>query len=157
MPLAHYSTGLSMKTITLIIGLLLSTFVGISLAQTGAEMPRTPAAEGATAYIQFPTDGATVSSPFIVRFGLSGIGVAPAGVQTANTGHHHLLVDVTEMPPFGLPLPATDNVIHFGLGQTETQIDLPPGQHRLQLVLGDWIHTPHNPPVMSEVVTITVE
>jgi hypothetical protein len=157
MPLAHNSTGLSMKTITLIIGLLLSTFAGISLAQTGAEMPRTPAADGARAYIQFPADGATVSSPFIVRFGLSGIGVAPAGVQLANTGHHHLLVDVTDMPALGLPLPATENVIHFGLGQTETQIDLPPGQHRLQLVLGDWTHTPHDPPIMSEVVTVTVE
>ena len=146
-----------MKTITLIIGLLLSTYVGNSLAQTGTVMPRTPAAEGARAYIQFPASGATVSSPFIVRFGLSGIGVAPAGVQVANTGHHHLLVNITEMPPLGLPLPASESVIHFGLGQTETQVELPPGQHRLQLVLGDWIHTPHDPPVMSEVVTITVE
>ena len=77
-------------------------------------------------------------------------------MQSPNTGHHHLLVDVTEMPTFNLPLPTTENVLHYGLGQTETELELPPGEHTLQLVLGDWLHTPHQPPIISEVVTITV-
>ena len=84
------------------------------------------------------------------------MGVAPAGVQFENTGHHHLLINVEELPPESLPLPATDQVLHFGLGQTETDLELPPGQYTLQLVLGDHLHIPHEPPVMSEKITITV-
>ena len=121
-----------------------------------ADMPRQPAPEGAEAYIISPEDGATVSSPVTVVFGLRGMGVAPAGVQQANTGHHHLLID-TQAPSLSMPLPATEQVVHFGAGQTETQIDLAPGEHTLQLILGDHLHIPHNPPVTSEVVTITVE
>jgi len=119
---------------------------------------RTPAPEGAEAYIQSPTDGAVVTSPVTVRFGLRGVGVAPAGVQRPNSGHHHLLIDVADgdMPSFDLPLPASDQVVHFGGGQTETQRELEPGQHTLQLVLGDHLHTPHSPPVTSERITITV-
>ncbi len=146
-----------MKTIPLIMGLLLSTLITISLAQEAPGLTRSPAPEDAEAYIQSPVDGAVVTAPFTVRFGLRGVGVAPAGVQFPNTGHHHLLIDVTAMPSFDLPLPATANVVHYGLGQTETELELPPGEHTLQLVLGDWLHTPHEPPVMSEVVTITVE
>ena len=146
-----------MKTIPLIMGLLLSTSITNSSAQEAPGLARTPAPAGAEAYIQSPTDGTVVTAPFTVRFGLRGVGVAPAGVQFPNTGHHHLLIDVTEMPSFVLPLPATDNVRHYGLGQTETELELPPGEHTLQLVLGDWLHLPHDPPVMSEVVTITVE
>lgn len=119
-------------------------------------MVRAEAPEGADAYIQSPADGAEVTSPITLRFGLRGVGVAPAGVQLPNTGHHHLLIDVTEMPSFDLPLPATETVLHYGLGQTEAVVELPPGEHTLQLVLGDYLHTPHQPPVMSEVVTITV-
>ena len=84
------------------------------------------------------------------------MGVAPAGVQQQNTGHHHLLIDVTEQPPGNLPLPANDNIVHFGGGQTETTIELAPGTHTLQLVLGDHLHIPHDPPVQSERITITV-
>ena len=142
-----------MKTITPLMGLVLSATLVTAIAQ----MPRTSAPEGADAYFQSPLDGDVVTAPFIVRFGLRGVGVAPAGVELPNTGHHHLLVDVTEMPSFDLPLPATDTVIHFGLGQTETELDLPPGEHTLQLVVGDHLHTPHDPPVMSEVITILVE
>ena len=120
------------------------------------ETARTPAPAGAQAYIQSPANGATVTSPVTVRFGLRGIGVAPAGVETPNTGHHHLLIDVTDMPSFDAPLPANDNVRHFGGGQTEVELDLAPGQHTLQLVLGDALHRPHNPPVMSDRITITV-
>ena len=146
-----------MRTIPLISALLLSVCTG-SVAAQDTPMQRTAAPEGASAYIQSPAAGAQISSPVTVRFGLRGIGVAPAGVQLPNTGHHHLLIDVgaAEMPSFDLPLPATDQVVHFGLGHTETQIELAPGQHTLQLVLGDHLHRPHSPPVTSETITITV-
>lgn len=116
----------------------------------------TPAPEGAKAYIISPADGATVSSPVTVQFGLSGIGVAPAGIEKEKTGHHHLLIDVKELPDMNSPIPADEHHRHFGGGQTEVSIDLPPGQHTLQLLLGDHHHIPHNPPVLSEPVTITV-
>jgi len=116
----------------------------------------TPAPEAAKAYIISPADGATVSSPVTVQFGLSGIGVAPAGVEKAKTGHHHLLIDVAELPAMDSPIPADDHHKHFGGGQTEVTIELAPGKHTLQLLLGDHHHIPHNPPVLSEPVTITV-
>lgn len=143
-----------MRTIPLIAGLLLS-ITGASLAQDG-NLPRTPAPPGASAYIISPADGERVSSPFRVVFGLQGVGVAPAGVEAPNTGHHHLLIDVDAMPPESQPLPATDQVRHFGGGQTETVLDLAPGEHTLQLVLGDHLHIPHEPPVLSPKITITV-
>jgi hypothetical protein len=89
-------------------------------------------------------------------FGLRGMGVAPAGVEAPNTGHHHLLINVTEPPPVGLPLPATDQIRHFGAGQTEATIELPPGEYTFQLVLGDHLHIPHDPPIQSETITVTV-
>jgi hypothetical protein len=108
------------------------------------------------AYIISPTDGARVSSPVTVRFGLSGKGVAPAGVDIPGTGHHHLIIDS--------PLPALDETIpkdeyhrHFGKGQTEAAVDLPPGTHTLQLLLGDHAHVPHSPPDVSGKIVITVE
>ncbi|WP_382171338.1 DUF4399 domain-containing protein [Hydrogenophaga luteola] len=111
----------------------------------------------ATARLYFVNlaDGATVSSPVKVVFGLSGMGVAPAGVEKAGTGHHHLLVNVNEWDA-NAPLPANDNFRHFGAGQTEVSLDLKPGQHTLQLVLGDQNHIPHHPVVMSDRITITV-
>jgi Domain of unknown function (DUF4399) len=102
-------------------------------------------------------DNATVSSPFTVRFGLKGIGIAPAGVNQPNTGHHHLLIDVATPPDFNAALPVTDNVKHFGGGQTETELTLPPGKHTLQLVLGDYLHIPHDKPIVSQTITITVK
>ena len=122
-----------------------------------AAPPRTSAPESAQVYFLSPVNGATVSSPVTIRFGLRGMGVAPAGVTTANTGHHHLLVDVETLPPDNLPIPNDANHRHFGLGQTETELTLPPGQHTLQLVLGDALHIPHQPPVRSEKITITVQ
>lgn len=134
------------------------------LLATPAFAQDTPAPEGAAVYIIAPQNGATVTSPVLVQFGLRGMGVAPAGVEKEKTGHHHLLLN---RPPFGqgefgaeeltLSIAADDNNIHFGGGQTETTLDLPPGTHTLQLVLGDQGHVPHVPPIVSEVITITVE
>lgn len=124
----------------------------------------TPAPEDARVYFVNLEDGATVSSPVTVVFGLEGMGVAPAGTDKDNTGHHHLLLD---RPPLGqgpegadeleYGLPADDSHIHFGGGQTQVTLDLPAGEHTLQLVLGDLNHVPHKPPVVSDVITITVE
>ena len=113
------------------------------------------AGEPPAVYIIDPEDGAEVSSPVTVRFGLRGMGVAPAGVEMAGTGHHHLLVD-TGLPPAGLPIPKDEHHLHFGAGQTETTLELSPGKHTLMLLLGDFAHVPHDPPVVSEPVTITV-
>lgn len=118
---------------------------------------KTKAPEDAKSYIIAPQDGAVVPSTFTVKFGLSGMGVAPSGIEAKNTGHHHLLVDVNEMPDMSKPLPANDHIIHFGGGQTETTITLEPGKHTLQLILGDFAHIPHNPPVVSEKITIFVK
>jgi len=125
-----------------------------ALADEG--LPRTPAPPDARVYIIAPLDGAVVKSPVTVRFGLEGMGVAPAGVDHSKTGHHHVIIDAP-LPPPGLPVPADENYVHFGGGQTETRLDLAPGKHTLQLILGDFRHVPHEPPVTSEVVTITVE
>jgi hypothetical protein len=107
-------------------------------------------------YFISPQDGETLSGQIDVRFGLRGMGVAPAGVDQANTGHHHLLIDVEEMPAMDVPLPSTEQIRHFGGGQTETTLKLAPGKHTLQLLLGNYSHIPHNPPVLSEKITITV-
>jgi hypothetical protein len=125
------------------------------LATAGFAIERTPAPAEAQAYIVSPKDGETVSQTFTVRFGLKGMGVAPAGIAKENTGHHHLLVDMDELPPLDQPLGS--DVKHFGGGQTEVTLTLPPGKHTLQLILGDHRHIPHNPPVVSEKITITVK
>jgi len=117
---------------------------------------RTPSPASAEAYIISPLDGATVKSPVIVRFGLKGMGIAPAGVKFENTGHHHLLIDTDAPADPGLPLPASDKIVHFGKGQSEASVMLTQGKHTLQLLLGDQNHIPHNPPVMSKKITITV-
>ena len=122
-----------------------------------AQVTKTKSPDGAKVYIIAPKNGDTVTSPFTVQFGLKGMGVAPAGVTQANTGHHHLLVDVTQMPDMNAPLPNNENIRHFGAGQTETDLTLPAGTHTLQLVLGDYLHTPHDKPVVSEKITITVK
>lgn len=120
-----------------------------------AGLPRSTAPAGAQLYFISPRDGATVSSPVTVRFGLRGMGIAPAGIAVGNTGHHHLLIDV-DPPPLDLPIPSDSRHLHFGKGQTEAEIELAPGTHRLQLLLGDHLHIPHEPPVISERITITV-
>ena len=133
--------------------------VGTASAQEGAggaALPRTASPAGTEVYFVSPENGAQSTSPVTIRFGLRGMGVAPAGVTAPNTGHHHLLVDIAELPPDNLPMPATEQIRHFGLGQTEVSLELAPGQHTLQLVLGDALHIPHDPPVRSEKITITV-
>jgi hypothetical protein len=121
----------------------------IALGETG----RPP---NALVYIISPKDGDTVTSPFRVQFGLSGMGVAPAGVETPNTGHHHLLIDANESLDPNEPIPQDKKHLHFGAGQTEALIELPPGKHTLQLVLGDWSHHLFHPPLMSDVITVNV-
>jgi hypothetical protein len=142
-----------MKKTFLVTTIALTVLTGLAIAQ----VPKTKAPETASVYIVSPKDGETVSSPFTVRFGLKGMGVAPAGVTQANTGHHHLLIDVEKAPDMNVPLPATDNIKHFGGGQTETELTLPPGKHTLQLVLGDALHIPHEKPIVSPKITITVK
>ena len=100
-------------------------------------------------------DGDRVESPFLIQFGLSGMGIAPAGTDRSNTGHHHLLINVDDID-LSKPIPSSSNHIHFGGGQTESLIDLMPGNYSMQLVLGDMTHTPHNPPIISQRVNITV-
>jgi len=119
-------------------------------------MPRTASLDGATAFFITPTDGATVSNPIDIEFGLEGMDVVPAGVNEPHSGHHHLLVD-TELPALNQPIPADTNHIHFGDGSTTTQITLEPGEHTLLLLLGDHLHVPHDPPVSSPTIVITVE
>lgn len=129
------------------------------LAAPLAMAGETPSPAGAAVYFIAPMNGAEVSGPVTVKFGLKGMGVAPAGVEKAKTGHHHLLINID--PPKGedldYSLPADDNVRHFGGGQTEATLDLPKGTHTLQLLLGDANHIPHNPPVLSDKITITVK
>ena len=100
-------------------------------------------------------DGDELKSPFLVQFGLSGKGIAPAGIDVDNTGHHHLLINVDEVN-YSMPIPSSKQHLHFGLGQTETILSLPPGRHKLQLILGDKYHVPHDPPLVSEIVEINV-
>lgn len=124
--------------------------------QRVAAADRDEAPEGAYAYIISPAHGETVDSEFLVRFGLAGMGVAPAGVERTHTGHHHLLINMDELPSPNEPMPASDQLIHFGKGQTEALVKLAPGRHTLQLVLGNHHHVMHQPVIKSEPITITV-
>jgi hypothetical protein len=131
--------------------------VGIASVVSAQTLPKNKSAEGTTVYFISPKNGDTVGQTFTVRFGLKGMGVAPAGVQAPNTGHHHLLVDMAQPPNMDAALPVSDNVRHFGAGQTEAELKLPPGTHTLQLLFADYLHIPHDKPVMSEKITITVK
>ena len=122
-----------------------------------AALARKPAPAGAAAYIIEPADGATVTNPVRVVFGLKGIGVAPAGIDRADAGHHHLLIDTGLPEDLGLPIPNDEQRRHFGAGQTEVELTLTPGRHTLQLLLGDHLHVPFDPPIASSVITIQVQ
>lgn len=139
------------------IAVLCLTFVLGVLMPPAVAAELSPAPASATAYIISPSSGETVTSPFVVQFGLSGMGIAPAGIDRPNTGHHHLLIDVDELPSLTEPLQGSEQVLHYGAGQTETELSLTPGDHTLQLVLGNYSHIPHDNPVISEKVTVTVQ
>jgi hypothetical protein len=148
----------------------LLAITAVAGATTAAAMAQTPAAAAPTSvtaapapmkaevYVIAPRNGAHVTNPVTVRFGLKGAGIAPAGVKFDNTGHHHLLVD-TDLADVKLdaPVPATDKILHFGKGQTETTLTLAPGKHTLQLLFADAAHMPFSPVIASEKITITVK
>lgn len=140
-----------MKT-ALVAALVALTLPIAALADSG----RTPSPPGAKVFIIEPKDGATVSSPVTIKFGIEGMEIAPAGSDKASTGHHHLLIDAS-LPDFNEAIPKDETHIHYGKGQTEASVELKPGKHTLQLLLGDKNHIPHDPPVKSDVVTITVK
>lgn len=125
-------------------------------AEPPPPLQRSASAENARLYFLTPADGDTVSSPIPIEFGLDGMEVAPAGTEAQNAGHHHLLVD-THLPALDQPIPKDQHHIHFGDGSTATELSLEPGQHTLQLLLGDHLHIPHDPPVVSVQITITVQ
>jgi len=130
------------KICYLLIFILFSSFISSSEAQL---------------YFIEPKNGSTVKGPVKIVFGLSGMGIAPAGIDFPNTGHHHLLIDLEKLPDLSKPIPADKNHIHFGKGQTEVFIDLPKGKRSLQLLLGNYIHVPHKVPVISDKIQIYVE
>jgi hypothetical protein len=139
-----------MKRLAFVIALLLASAVVLP-------QERTASPAGAEVYFVGLKDGARVTNPVTIHFGLKGMGIAPAGIKFDNTGHHHLFVDTDIPADLTQPLPAIENkIIHFGKGQTEITLTLAPGKHTLQLLLGDSLHIPHNPPVMSKKITIHV-
>lgn len=121
-----------------------------------AALPRTNSADGASVFFISPVDGNTVSNPIRVEFGIAGMDVVKAGEDATHSGHHHLIIDA-ELPELGLPIPADEHYVHFGDASTSTELNLEPGSHTLQLLLGDYLHIPHDPPVMSERITLVVE
>jgi len=125
-------------------------------ARAPAAMARTPSIDGAQVFFIMPADGEVVSNPIRLEFGLKGMEVLPAGDQHPGSGHHHLIIDAG-LPAFGLPVPADEHHVHFGDGSSQTELTLPTGQHTLQLLLADYLHVPHDPPVFSKRITITVE
>jgi hypothetical protein len=140
-----------------LIPLALSLIAPFAASSLALAQERTPSAPGAEAYIVSPKDGAVVHNPVLVQFGLKGMGIAPAGIKYDNSGHHHLLIDTDPPADQSAPLPATEKIVHFGKGQTETTLTLSPGKHTLQLLLADLNHIPHSPPLLSKKITITVK
>jgi len=126
------------------------------IVASGWAAAQTASPQGARAYFINLKNGQHVKSPVLVQFGLAGMGVAPAGSQNPNTGHHHLIIDA-DTPPAGMPIPMDEKHRHFGGGQTEVSVQLTPGNHTLQMVLADGAHIPHNPPVTSEKISVTVD
>lgn len=139
--------------------ILLATLVSFLFANTSnaqSERKKTPAPKDAKVYFITPKDGDKVKGPVVVRFGLTGMGVAPAGIDIPNTGHHHLIIDDRTLD-LNNSVPKDEHHLHFGNGQTETTVDLKPGKHTLMLLVADHAHFPHDPPIKSEVITITVK
>lgn len=124
--------------------------------QPVATLPRTASPAGARVFFITPADGETVSNPVVIEFGIEGMEVVAAGINEAHSGHHHLLID-TNPPDLGLPIPADANHVHFGDASTSTELTLEAGEHTLQLLLGDHLHIPHDPPILSDTITVTVK
>ena len=134
-----------------------AALLAVLLQVPSAQSARTAAPENAQVYFIWPADGAVIpTGKFWVRMGLRNMGVAPKGSDVAKTGHHHLIIDA-EPPPMDEPIPNDRNHLHFGAGETEARVELPPGKHTLQLLLGDHNHVPHDPPVQSKKITVTVK
>lgn len=134
-----------------------AVLAGLVLSASMMAGAATQAPEKATVFIVAPENGATVSKTFKVKFGVTDVALAPAGDQTAHTGHHHLLIDAKEVIPAGVVIPADANHVHFGKAQTETELTLTPGTHTLQLELGDKNHMAFEPPIVSKKITVTVK
>ena len=133
----------------------LAILTGLMVAGSAAQA-QTPAPPDARAYIIWPKDGQVINGGKLwLRMGARNVGIAPAGIEKANTGHHHLIIN-TELPPLDEEIPNDPNHLHFGAGQSEVRLEFPPGEHTLQLLMGDAKHIPHNPPLMSERITIIV-
>ena len=155
-----------MKNILIIIIIAVIAFVGFNYYQsknikseTVSEVIslRSSSPDNAAVFILDPSDGATVSSPVTIIFGINNMQITPAGTDLENSGHHHILLDLEQLPDMTQPLPANENIIHFGKGQTETTLELSPGSHSLQLLLGNYLHIPHDQAVISKKINITVE
>jgi hypothetical protein len=151
---------------TFLISVAAMFIAGAAMAATPPRVPSSnpsaaalasPAPPGASVYFISPADGATVPRKFTVKFGLKGMSIAPAGTDEPNSGHHHLVIDLATLPDMTKPLPSNEHIMHFGKGQTETELTLPPGKHTLQLVFANYQHIPHSPPIVSKPITITVE
>lgn len=146
-----------MRTAFFISAIALAALTAMPAVRSDAEAGQTPAAKNVYLYIGWPNDGEVIRTRrFRIWFGLRNAGVAPAGVEKANTGHHHLIIDAP-LPPFDQEIPADKNHLHFGAGQSEAVIELAPGKHTLQLLMGDHQHIPHNPPIYSRKITIDVK
>lgn len=128
----------------------------LAVATSAAALPRTDSIEGASVFFISPTDGETVTNPFVVEFGISAMELVKAGDNQAGSGHHHLIIDAGP-PDLSMPIPADEHYIHFGDASASTELTLEPGSHTLQLLLGDFLHIPHDPPVLSTTITIIVE
>jgi hypothetical protein len=134
----------------------MALFIGMPAMAQMTELSSDVAAD-AQVWIESPVDGQVVSSPVAIVFGSENVSIAPAGIEESNSGHHHLMIDMDELPEMNMPLPGSAQLIHFGKGQTSTSLSLAPGVHSLQLLLGNHIHVPHTRPVLSKKITIVVE
>lgn len=134
-----------------------AALLAVLLQVPSAQSARTPAPENAQVYFIWPSDGTVIpNGKFWVRMGLRNMGVAPKGSEVPKTGHHHVIID-SELPPLDEPIPNDRNHLHFGAGETEARVELPPGKHTLQLLMGDFNHVPHDPPVQSKKITVIVK
>ena len=147
---------MNLKSMTLITLLAVSLACLIEVHAEDGAGERTPSAPGATVGFANLADGDVVPPGFTAQFSISGMGIAPAGSAIENTGHFHLLIDLPQLPDLSQPLPANEHIVHFGKGQTSAELNLAEGEHALQLLLADYAHVAHDPPVMSEVITVTV-